>query len=320
MSAAISPDVIMGIDPTGAALTPEQTALVTAIAMIAGGGIAGALGQNAAGAVTSAENEALNNATAGDHAANAAKNGGFLTALGTLLIGPSQVGSAMVNGAISTIEGVYQSITHTNSPQSPGGDPNEIIGASNQPPTASGGEMVVPNACPEPGACGVTTIPMPGPGSAPSTAILSSGDDGSGSTSGTGGNATNNGSSSNSVWSLNPFARGTTIGQQLGQNLPQNFPVIDIFDNGMATSIKSLNVDANSYQSTATLSRMLNGYIDSVAGYNGTGPNGWAGVKIDSSQITGRGFDLVIPNAGSTAQQQAINQAVQYGVSKGVKV
>jgi filamentous hemagglutinin len=77
---------------------------------------------------------------------------------------------------------------------------------------------------------------------------------------------------------------------------------------------------SNSYQSTATLSRTLNGYIDSVAGYNGTGPNGWAGVKIDSSQITGRGLDLVIPNAGSTAQQQAINQAVQYGVSKGVKV
>ena len=48
VSAAISPDVIKGIDPTGAALTPEQTALVTAIAMIAGGGVAGALGQNAA--------------------------------------------------------------------------------------------------------------------------------------------------------------------------------------------------------------------------------------------------------------------------------
>jgi filamentous hemagglutinin len=122
------------------------------------------------------------------------------------------------------------------------------------------------------------------------------------------------------VWSLNPFARGTTIEQQLGQNLPQNFPVIDIFDNGMATSIKSLNVDANSYQSTATLSRTLSGYIDSVAGYNGTGPNGWANVIITPSQITGRSLDLVIPNSGSTAQQQAINQAVQYGLSKGVTV
>ncbi|WP_369751170.1 endonuclease toxin domain-containing protein [Pseudogulbenkiania sp. NH8B] len=54
--------------------------------------------------------------------------------------------------------------------------------------------------------------------------------------------------------------------------------------------------------------------------YNGTGPQGWAGVRIDSSQITGRSLDLVIPNAGSSAQKQVINQAVQDGVSKGVKV
>jgi hypothetical protein len=130
--------------------------------------------------------------------------------------------------------------------------------------------------------------------------------------------ATNSGTSS--VWDLSPFARGTAIEQQLGQNLPQNFPVIDIFDNGMATSIKSLNVGANSYQSTSTLSNTITGYINSVAGYNGTGPQGWAGVVIDSSQITGRSLDLVIPNAGSAAQQQAINQAVQYGLSKGVQV
>lgn len=63
VSAGLSADVIKEIDPTGAALTPEQTALVTAIAMIAGGGVAGALGQNAISAAISAENEALNNAT-----------------------------------------------------------------------------------------------------------------------------------------------------------------------------------------------------------------------------------------------------------------
>ena len=62
-SAIISPYLIGQIDPTGVPLTPEQTALVTAVAMIAGGGVAGALGQNATGAAISAENEALNNAT-----------------------------------------------------------------------------------------------------------------------------------------------------------------------------------------------------------------------------------------------------------------
>ncbi|WFU07515.1 hemagglutinin repeat-containing protein (plasmid) [Rhizobium sp. CB3171] len=128
------------------------------------------------------------------------------------------------------------------------------------------------------------------------------------------------GSSGNSVWDLNPFVRGVLIEQANGQNLPPNFPVIDKFVNGMATSIKSLNVDASSYQSTATLSRTLNGYIDSVAGYNGTTAKGWAGTTILPSQITGRGLDLVVPNSGSAAQQQVISQAVQYGISKGVQV
>jgi len=60
-SAAISPLVIGQLDPTGAPPTPEQAAITTAIAMLAGGGLAGALGQNVNGAATSAENEALNN-------------------------------------------------------------------------------------------------------------------------------------------------------------------------------------------------------------------------------------------------------------------
>jgi filamentous hemagglutinin len=49
--------VIKAIDLTGVPLTSAQAALVTAIAMITGGGVAGALGQNANAAAMSAENE-----------------------------------------------------------------------------------------------------------------------------------------------------------------------------------------------------------------------------------------------------------------------
>ncbi|KVG57943.1 filamentous hemagglutinin N-terminal domain-containing protein [Burkholderia territorii] len=123
-----------------------------------------------------------------------------------------------------------------------------------------------------------------------------------------------------SVWNSRPFARGVTIEQNLGQNLPPNMPVIDRFENGIATSIKSLDVNATSYQNTSTLTRTVNGYIDKVAAYNGTSQQGWARVTIDPAQITGRSLDLVVPNAGSAAQQQVINQAIQYGASKGVTV
>jgi filamentous hemagglutinin len=71
-----------------------------------------------------------------------------------------------------------------------------------------------------------------------------------------------------SVWDLSPFARGQSIEQTLGANLPQNFPVIDKFnwDTGVATSIKSIDLTAPSYQNMSTLSNTLNGYVNSVAG------------------------------------------------------
>lgn len=88
----------------------------------------------------------------------------------------------------------------------------------------------------------------------------------------------------------------------------------------MATSIKSTDLNAKTYQSISVLKRQLKGYVDTVANYNGTGPNGWAGVTIKPNQITGRGLDLAIPNAGTAAQQAAIRDAITYGASKGVTV
>lgn len=121
----------------------------------------------------------------------------------------------------------------------------------------------------------------------------------------------------NEVWNLNPFERGQVIEQALGQNLPRNFPTIDRFANGIVTSIKSLDLNAATYQNAATLNRTITGYIDSVANFGG---RSWAGVNVPGSSITGRALDLAVPGAGNTAQQRVINQAVQYGASRGVTV
>jgi RHS repeat-associated protein len=121
-----------------------------------------------------------------------------------------------------------------------------------------------------------------------------------------------------SVWDLNPFARGQAIEQTLGANLPGNFPTIDTFDSasGTATSIKSIDLNAASYQNTATLTSRLNGYVNSVAGFNGAN---WAGVSIDSSEITARQLQLAIPpGSASAAQQAAINAAAARAQTMGV--
>lgn len=64
------------------------------------------------------------------------------------------------------------------------------------------------------------------------------------------------------MWSLKPFERGVEIEKMLGQNLPSNFPVIDKFENGLATSIKSMDLSAKTYQNIATMDRTLTVYID----------------------------------------------------------
>ncbi|MGR3313278.1 hypothetical protein [Roseovarius indicus] len=68
--------------------------------------------------------------------------------------------------------------------------------------------------------------------------------------------------------------------------MPGNFPVIDKFENGLATSIKSIDLDAATYQSGATLTGTLNGYVDKVAGFQG---KTWAGVRIRGQDIDGAG-------------------------------
>ncbi|MFX1678909.1 Ig-like domain-containing protein [Mitsuaria sp. CC2] len=106
-----------------------------------------------------------------------------------------------------------------------------------------------------------------------------------------------------SVWSLSPAARGRAIEQSLGANLPSNFPTIDRFANGMATSIKSVDLGAKTYQDANALGRLLDRYVDALAAFRG---RAWAGSVVEGSQISARQLQVAIPNAGSASQQAAI--------------
>nr|WKF58662.1 tRNA nuclease CdiA-2 [Paraburkholderia busanensis] len=63
-SAVVTPFVLAGIDPNETSLNLGQTAVISAIAALAGGATAGALGQNVTAGATWAQNEALNNDSA----------------------------------------------------------------------------------------------------------------------------------------------------------------------------------------------------------------------------------------------------------------
>jgi filamentous hemagglutinin len=124
-----------------------------------------------------------------------------------------------------------------------------------------------------------------------------------------------------SVWDLNPFQRGVEIEQRLGRTpeLANNFPVIDRFENGVATSIKSLDTTAASYQSTAQLTNTVQRYINTLANWHGQA-SPWGGVTIRATQIQQRVLELAIPPGTSDAQYKALQELQQGAPNVGVQL
>lgn len=93
------------------------------------------------------------------------------------------------------------------------------------------------------------------------------------------------------------------------------FPTIDKFANGVATSIKSLDLTAPSYhQKSCAQSRP--GYINKIAGFNCAQR---AGERVRSLDIKGRALELAIPAGSVTAEQQAaLDAARKYAAARGV--
>ena len=110
------------------------------------------------------------------------------------------------------------------------------------------------------------------------------------------------------AWQLGWAARGRYFDQQLGGNLPAGFRTIDRFVDGVATSIKSIDLNAATYQDAARLTYRLNDYIDRVATYDG-GKLGFT--VVNSSAISSRALSLAIPKGSMTTVQRAAIEAVR---------
>lgn len=119
-----------------------------------------------------------------------------------------------------------------------------------------------------------------------------------------------------SVWAMNAFERGIEIEQRLGGYMG-NFPTIDKFINGVATSIKSIDLMAKSYQNTNTLTNTIQGYVNTLASFQGAQ---WGRFNIAANEITSRVLQLAIPPGASQAQLNAIEQLKQWALTQGVEI
>lgn len=122
-----------------------------------------------------------------------------------------------------------------------------------------------------------------------------------------------------SVWSLGPGVRGRVIEARLGGNLPSNFPTIDRFSEGTATSIKSVDLSRPTYQTARGLESLLNRYIGSMATYEGQ-QRRWAGIIIRPAQIQVRELQLAIPPTFTPGQAAVLREAVEWAETLGVQL
>ncbi len=94
------------------------------------------------------------------------------------------------------------------------------------------------------------------------------------------------------LWELGWGARGVQAERRRGRSLPDNFPTIDRFERGIAMSIKSINLNAPSYQRTVQLEARINYYVNKVAAFNGAV---WAEREIAPAEIRWRSLELIVP-------------------------
>jgi hypothetical protein len=104
------------------------------------------------------------------------------------------------------------------------------------------------------------------------------------------------------AWQLGWAARGIYISEQRGANLPALFPGVDKWLDGVATSIKSIDLTAATYQDATRLTYRLNDYVNKLIFFDGAT---LGDLQIGPSAINGRVLELVMPKGAVTAAQRA---------------
>ncbi len=120
-----------------------------------------------------------------------------------------------------------------------------------------------------------------------------------------------------SVWDLSPSARGFAVEAQLGGNLPKAFPVIDKFVDGVATSIKSVDLTAETYGKGNNLLNTLKGYVNKLDNFDGAR---FAGANVRSSDIVSKALEVAVqPGKATVSQWEQIGKAMQYAKDNGIE-
>ena len=126
----------------------------------------------------------------------------------------------------------------------------------------------------------------------------------------------------NGTWQKGNSERGFYIDENLngGNNVGKNYPVIDRYDpvTETATSVKSRDLNAKSYQNGTNLKSVIKKDINDLKDFE---LQNWGDTRLGTKNISHRVLDIVVPNTElSKSQIDAINEAIEYGQTNGVKI
>lgn len=112
------------------------------------------------------------------------------------------------------------------------------------------------------------------------------------------------------IWRLKSFIRGNYFDALFRDDSlhPLSRTIDNFSSEGVATSIKSLDLNAGTYGDFGRLTSRLNKYIDELAKYSGTK---WGGDDIDSSDITARVLRVAVPRNSTGATERAAIESVR---------
>jgi hypothetical protein len=111
------------------------------------------------------------------------------------------------------------------------------------------------------------------------------------------------------AWTYGWARRGQYFDQLLRDgSLPLLFRTIDNFTDGVATSIKSIDLNAATYQDAARLTYRLNEYVDKLGDYEG---GFLSDTEVSLSAISSRMLNLVVPKGAMTEVQSVAIEAAR---------
>lgn len=132
------------------------------------------------------------------------------------------------------------------------------------------------------------------------------------------------GNTTESIWTKGWSTRGFEAEGEMGNSgiLSRNFPTVDdgIFKDGVFTSMKSIDLNAPTYQNMEKLERTLNRYLDKMSDWEGQ-KKPWGAIAIPPSEIQEKVLNLGIPTGSMTAEQAKVFEEVAKRAQElGVKV